>query len=95
MRQQALLIVSGEFAPGDRVPRDQELGRVGKLPDVPAAPVTDWLPRSKARELLEPPISHVCLADVDGRAARYPASTERLDRDRRVFALEVATSTRL
>ena len=78
------------FRPLDRMPCDQQVVRVGELPDVTPAPVPDRIARAEARELLEPPSSNVRFADVDRLGVQQPVRLQRVHRDGRVLALEPA-----
>ncbi len=70
------------------MPCDEKFVRIGELPDVAAAPVTDRLPSTEARELLEPSIGDVRLADVHDVCAGDPTASQHVQWDARILVLE-------
>lgn len=82
---------------GRLLPRDKEVGGVGKLPDVSAAPMADGLASAVTPVLLEPlaepptaVTSSGCFADVDDLHVLNPGGPQLLARHGRVPALEPA-----
>jgi len=92
---QASLVVARDLIPRDRVPRDEHLACVGKLPDVAASPVPYRLARAEACELLEAPARDIGLADIDDVAPRHPACSQRLGSGGRICALKATRGVRV
>ena len=79
------------------LPVNEQVFRIGKLPDIPATPVRAWLTKSKPHVLPEAMLKRYSLrcaasfADVDDLRLGKPSFTQFSNRDRRIPPLEVTT----
>src|SRR4051794_27046707 len=73
------------------LPGHHELIVIGKLPEVAATPVPHRVTAAEAGEGVQALTQVAGPADVDDARALYPPVRQRLDRSRRVLALEVTS----